>query len=65
MNQQNQKQVTQVAQNDPILRFAELLIKINKREKVVEVPTEGLDDESSQRNTNNASQAEQRLSRVR
>lgn len=36
----------QVAQNDPMLRLAELLIKINKREKVVEIPMEGLGDES-------------------
>ncbi len=35
-----------MTQNDPMLRLAELLIKINKREKVVEIPMEGLDDEN-------------------
>lgn len=57
IKQQNQNEA-QVAQNDPMLRLAELLIKINKREKVVEIPMEGLSDESDQRSSDNASQTE-------
>lgn len=57
IQQQNQNEA-QVAQNDPMLRLAELLIKINKREKVVEIPMEGSGDESDQRSSDNASQTE-------
>ena len=58
MIQQPNSKNEQVAQNDPMLRLTELLIKINKREKVVEIPMEGLDDESDQRSSDNASQTE-------
>jgi hypothetical protein len=58
MIQQTKTQNERVAQADPMLRFAELLVKINKREKVVEVSTEGQGNESDQRSSDNASQAE-------
>lgn len=58
MIQQPNSKNERVAQNDPMLRLTELLININKREKVVEIPMEGLDDESDQRSSNNASQTE-------
>ena len=58
MIQQPNSKNEQVAQNDPMLRLAELLIKINKREKVVEIPLEGSSDESDQRSADNASQTE-------
>jgi hypothetical protein len=47
--QSNNNQNAQVAQHDPLLRVAELLVKINQRERIVELPQEGIDDESSQR----------------
>lgn len=58
MIQQPNSKNEQVAQNDLMLRLAELLIKINKREKVVEIPKEGLGDESDQRSSDNASQTQ-------
>lgn len=50
MIQQQSKLNTQaqVAQADPMLRFAELLIKINKREQVVEKLTKGQENENDQ-----------------
>lgn len=56
--QSNNNQNAQVAQHDPLLRVAELLVKINQRERIVELPQEGIDDESSQRSADNASQTE-------
>ncbi len=54
IKQPNNKQ-NKVAQADPLLHLAELLIKINKREKVVKVPAEGANNESSKRSPDNAS----------
>lgn len=56
--QSNNNQNAQVAQHDPLLRVAELLVKISQRERIVELPQEGIDDESSQRSADNASQTE-------
>ena len=56
--QSNNNQNAQVAQHDPLLRVAELLVKINQRERIVELPQKEIDDESSQRSADNASQAE-------
>ena len=56
--QSNNNQNAQVAQHDPLLRVVELLVKINQRERIVELPQEGIDDESSQRSADNASQTE-------
>jgi len=55
MDQQQDSNNTQAAQSDPMLRLAELLVKINKREKVVEDPTEGLFDEASKRSPDSTS----------
>ena len=57
MIQQPNSKKKKVAQADPMLHLAELLIKINKREKVVEIPTEGKSDESDKRSSDNANQA--------
>ena len=57
MIQQPKNQKQKIAQADPMLHLAELLIKINKREKVVELPTEGKSDESDQRSSDNSNQA--------
>jgi len=47
MDQQQNNIKAQAAKNDPMLRLAELLVKVNKREKVVKDPTERLLDEVS------------------
>jgi hypothetical protein len=50
IRQPNNRQ-KKVAQADPLLQLAELLIKINKREKVVKVSTEGASNESDKRSS--------------
>jgi len=58
INQSNQ-QNEQVAQSDPMLLLAKLLIKIDKREKVIEKLQEGeAKDESDKRSADSASQSQ-------
>lgn len=57
INQSNQ-QNEQVAQPDPMLLLAKLLIKIDKREKVIERLQEGeAEDESDKRSADSTSQS--------
>jgi hypothetical protein len=58
INQSNQ-QNEQVAQSDPMLLLAKLLIKIDKREKVIEKLQEGeAKDESDKRSADSTSQSQ-------
>lgn len=58
INQSNQ-QNEQVAQSDPMLLLTKLLIKIDKREKVIEKLQEGeAKDESDKRSADSTSQSQ-------